>query len=449
MSNIITEQWNNALSFLKEETTDISYKTWIEPLCPSHVQGNIFIIEAPSDLHKQTIDTRFKDLVKNSINFANNTEYDVDIVLESNNSANRTESISEDSSADNRNNDFVPIFNEKYTFDNFVVGKNNFLAHAAAVAVAEAPAQSHNPLFIYGGSGLGKTHLLQAIGQYILQNNKGKKVLYVTSEKYTIELINAIKNTRNSNTMDQFRKKYRDVDVLIIDDIQFISKKDGVQEEFFHTFDALYQDNKQIVISCDQSPKDIDLLSERLRTRFGWGLTADIQKPDLETRAAILKSRIEDEKIMIPDDVILYIANNVKTSIRDLEGALNRVIAFSSLTDRELNVEIAQEALKDIISAYHPIINCETIINIVSRYYDIRIDDIKSTKKSSRISYPRQIAMYLCRNFTESTLIEIGQAFGRDHATIIHGVSKIEKDLEKNMQTNKDIEELKKTILHG
>ena len=324
------------------------------------------------------------------------------------------------------------------------------LAHAAAVAVAEAPSQSHNPLYIYGGSGLGKTHLLQAIGQYIIQNHQDKSVMYVTAEKYTNDLIEAIRNSRGeSNVNEQFRAKYRNVDVLIIDDIQFLCGKKGSQEEFFHTFDTLYQENKQIVISCDQSPKKLEPLDDRLRTRFGWGLTADIQQPDLETRAAIIKRKSEDENIDLPDDVILYIADNIKTSIRDLEGALNRVVAFSSLTDKEMSLEIAQEALKDIIMPYQHVINCDTIISIVSRYYDIRIDEIKSTKRSNRVSYPRQIAMYLCRHYTELTLKELATAFGRDHTTIMHGVDKIEEDIHKKAQVAKDIDELSKTILYG
>ena len=334
--------------------------------------------------------------------------------------------------------------NPKYTFDTFVVGNNNKLAHAASLAVADAPAEAYNPLFLYGGVGLGKTHLMHSIAHYILEHNPDAKVLYVTSEKFTNELIDSIRHDKNA----EFRNKYRNIDVLLIDDIQFIIGKESTQEEFFHTFNTLHEAKKQIIISSDKPPKDMETLEERLRSRFEWGLTADIQSPDYETRMAILKKRAELDELNIDDDVMQYVANNIQSNIRELEGALNKICAYSALERKPINVELAEEALKDLITPEgHKEITPELIMNTVAEHYNISISDMVSKKKSQEIAYPRQIAMYLCRKLTEASLQSVGNMLGkRDHTTIIHGAEKIENDLAKNPSLKNTIEVIIKKI---
>ena len=337
--------------------------------------------------------------------------------------------------------------NPRYTFDTFVVGANNNLAHAASLAVAESPGEIYNPLFIYGGVGLGKTHLMHSIGHFILQNNPKAKILYVTSEKFTNELIDAIRNKNNISTTE-FREKYRNNDVLLIDDIQFIIGKESTQEEFFHTFNALYEAKKQIIISSDKPPKEIETLEERLRSRFEWGLTVDIQSPDYETRMAILRKKEELEGYNIDNEVIKYIATHVKSNIRELEGALTKIVALSKLNKREITTELAEEALKDLISPGGAReITPELIIQVVSDHFGITPADISSKKRNKEIVYPRQIAMYLCRTMTGTPLQGIGKYLGdRDHTTIIHGAEKITADMEKNESLRNTIEVLKKKL---
>ena len=338
--------------------------------------------------------------------------------------------------------------NPKYTFDSFVVGANNNLAHAASLAVAESPGEIYNPLFIYGGVGLGKTHLMHSIANFILKNNGKSKILYVTSEKFTNELIDAIRNKNNISTTE-FREKYRNNDVLLIDDIQFIIGKESTQEEFFHTFNALYESKKQIIISSDKPPKDIETVEERLRSRFEWGLTVDIQSPDYETRMAILRKKEEIEGYNIDNEVIKYIATNIKSNIRELEGALTKIVAFSKLNGhKDINIAMAEEALKDIISPGGvKKITPDLIIQVVAEHYNITTLDILSQRRSKDIVYPRQIAMYLCRNMTEVPLQEIGKAMGgRDHTTIIHGIEKISKDIEKTPTLQNTVDILKKKL---
>ena len=317
--------------------------------------------------------------------------------------------------------------NPKYTFDSFVIGNSNRFAHAASLAVAESPAKAYNPLFIYGGVGLGKTHLMHAIGHYILQNNPNSKVVYVSSEKFTNELINSIKDDKN----EEFRQKYRNVDILLIDDIQFIGGKERTQEEFFHTFNALHDANKQIILSSDRPPKEIPTLEDRLRSRFEWGLIADIQIPDFETRMAILKKKAEVENLNVPNEVMVYIATKIKSNIRELEGALIRIVAYSSLTNRQITVELATEALKDIISKKQgKNITISIIQDIVSSYFDLRVEELKSQRRTRNVSNPRQIAMYLSRKLTDMSLPKIGEEFGgRDHSTVIHAYEKISDNL--------------------
>ncbi len=338
--------------------------------------------------------------------------------------------------------------NPKYTFDSFVVGANNNLAHAASLAVAESPGEIYNPLFIYGGVGLGKTHLMQSIANFILKNNPKAKILYVTSEKFTNELIDAIRNKNNISTTE-FREKYRNNDVLLIDDIQFIIGKESTQEEFFHTFNALHEAKKQIIISSDKPPKEIETLEERLRSRFEWGLTVDIQSPDYETRMAILRKKEEMEGYNIDNEVIKYIATNIKSNIRELEGALTKIVALSKLEkNREINIALAEKALKDIIApGDKKEVTPEFIIEVVADHFNLTPLDIISQRRNKEIVYPRQIAMYLCRNMTDTGLQNIGKSLGgRDHTTILHGIDKIAADLEGNPTLQNTIDILKKKI---
>jgi len=332
------------------------------------------------------------------------------------------------------------VLNPRYTFDTFVVGNSNRFAHAASLAVAEAPARAYNPLFIYGGVGLGKTHLMQAIGHYVLEHNPGYKVVYVTSEKFTNDLINAI----GKKAMAEFRDRYRNIDVLLVDDIQFVAGKESTQEEFFHTFNALYEANKQIVMSSDRPPKEIPTLEERLRSRFEWGLTTDIQPPDLETRIAILRKKAASESLEIPEEVLSYIANRIHSNIRELEGALNRVIAVASLSRRSVSVEIAEEALKDIVgSPRQRQVTIEMIQAAVANHYSIKVADMRGKKRTRAVTVPRQIAMYLARELTDASLPRIGEEFGgRDHTTVLHAYEKVQRMLQKNPSLQRDVNQI-------
>ena len=334
--------------------------------------------------------------------------------------------------------------NPKYTFDSFVVGNNNRFAHAAALAVAEAPATSYNPLFIYGGVGLGKTHLMHAIGNSILRKNKNSNILYVTSEKFTNQLINSIKD----NTSAQFRDKYRNIDVLLIDDIQFIAGKERIQEEFFHTFNTLHESGKQIILSSDKPPKDIPLLEDRLKSRFEWGLIADISNPDYETRLAILRKKAQLDNIIIDDEILSNIATRIDSNIRELEGTLNKLIATSSLTNSPITKEMAERAINDIVAQQEKVISSEFIQETVAKYFNINAKDLRGSKRSNDIAFPRQIAMYLCRNVAQMSLPQIGKDFGkRDHTTVMHACNKIESDIKENQNTKLIVESVKNILL--
>ena len=442
MNYQLSSIWPKALELLKSELTEISFNTWIKTIEPLTINSNIIELGVPSDFNKGILESRYISLIQNTIRQVSSKEYEVIIVIPTQSVSKKNNTAVENSQSDEM---YIPALNPKYTFDTFVIGNSNRLAHAASVAVSEAPAKAYNPLFLYGGVGLGKTHLMHAIGHHIMGQNPSSKVLYVTSEKFTNELINAIKDDRN----EEFRNKYRNIDVLLVDDIQFIAGKERTQEEFFHTFNALYEANKQIIISSDKPPKDINTLEERLRSRFEWGLIADIQIPDLETRIAILKKKAQQESLIVPNDVLVFIADKIASNIRELEGALNRVVAYSSLTENEISVDLATEALKEIISATNNrIINSNTIIDAVSRYFDLKPDEFRSKKRNREISYPRQIAMYLCRELTEMSLPKIGEEFGgRDHSTVIHAYDKIEVDIQANPEAKRAVEELRRNIV--
>ena len=411
-------------------------------------------ISVPNAFTQEILEKRYKDLVANSIRAICSKLYNIEFLIASEIQNTEEEKSEKQSNKKIKENTKVIVsdemntnLNPKYTFDSFVIGNSNRFAHAASLAVAESPAKAYNPLFIYGGVGLGKTHLMHAIGHYVLQNNPSAKVVYVSSEKFTNELINAIKDDKN----EEFRTKYRNVDVLLIDDIQFIAGKERTQEEFFHTFNALHDANKQIILSSDRPPKEIPTLEDRLRSRFEWGLIADIQVPDFETRMAILKKKADVEKLNVANEVMVYIATKIKSNIRELEGALIRIVAYSSLTNREITVDLASEALKDIISKKQgKHITIEIIQDVVANYFNLRVEDLKSQRRTRNVSYPRQIAMYLSRKLTDMSLPKIGEEFGgRDHTTVIHAYEKISDNLNRDESLQHTIDDLTKKLTQG
>ncbi len=456
MLQTLKDKWNEILNFLKEEyeISNVSFQTWLVPLQVYSLEqpGNTVRIIVPDANFLGYIKKKYSVMLKVSIEEVTGIRCDtVEFLVEDElpDQGGHGPSIQEGkqsavspSTLQNAN------INPKYTFDSFVVGANNNLAHAAALAVAESPGEIYNPLFIYGGVGLGKTHLMQSIANFVLKNNPKAKILYVTSEKFTNELIDAIRNKNNISTTE-FREKYRNNDILLIDDIQFIIGKESTQEEFFHTFNALHEAKKQIIISSDKPPKEIETLEERLRSRFEWGLTVDIQSPDYETRMAILRKKEEMEGYNIDNEVIKYIATNIKSNIRELEGALTKIVALSKLEkNREINIALAEKALKDIIApGESKEVTPEYIIEVVADHFNLTPLDITSQKRNKDIVYPRQIVMYLCRTMTDTGLQNIGKALGgRDHTTILHGIEKITADLQDNPTLQNSIDILKKKI---
>ena len=422
----------------KSSINEASYNLFIAPIELGPMDGQTVTLYAPNDWARGVIEYQFLDLI--SKGFEEILGFTVVINLKAKPAAAPATEPAEKKEVKKGSYDL--------TFDTFIVGSSNKLAHAAAYAVSQKPSTAYNPLFIYGGVGLGKTHLMHSIANFILKNNPKAKILYVTSEKFTNELIDAIRNKNNISTTE-FREKYRNNDVLLIDDIQFIIGKESTQEEFFHTFNALHEAKKQIIISSDKPPKEIETLEERLRSRFEWGLTVDIQSPDYETRMAILRKKEEMEGYNIDNEVIKYIATNIKSNIRELEGALTKIVALSKLEkNREIDIELAEKALKDIIApGDKQEVTPEFIIQIVADHFNLTPLDIMSAKRSKEIVYPRQIVMYLCRTMTETGLQNIGKALGgRDHTTILHGIKTISADLEKNSSLQNTIDILKKKI---
>lgn len=434
----LEDVWGSALKLIRNELTEVSFNTWLKTIDPITLNDNYIILGAPNEFTKSILESRYLILIKNALKQVSNIDFEIKFIIPGEDvSIDVGQTIFNEST---ENGTSRSQLNPKYIFDTFVIGNSNRLAHAASLAVAEAPAQAYNPFFIYGGVGLGKTHLMHAIGHYILNQNPKANVVYVSSEKFTNELINSIRDDKNA----EFRNKYRNVDVLLVDDIQFIAGKERTQEEFFHTFNALHEANKQIIVSSDRLPKEIPTLEDRLRSRFEWGLTADIQPPDLETRIAILRKKAKVENIDIPNDVTQYIATKIQSNIRELEGALIRVIAYSSLTNNEITVDLATEALKDILSNSKPKeITVKFIKEIISKNYNVKIEDFNSKKRTRAISYPRQIAMYLCRELTDLSLPKIGEEFGgRDHTTVIHAYDKISSDIENDSEFKQKIDDI-------
>lgn len=446
----ISEKWELIKDTVRNEyeLSDISFDTWIKPLRFYDVCDNTVVIMIPSEASHALnyINTRYKSYFKVTISEIMNHEYDVIFKLEKDVEGSSKENSSISSNVYNINYETANL-NPKYKFNSFVVGSNNKMAHSASLAVAESPGTAYNPLFIYGGPGLGKTHLMHAIGHFILEQNPNMKVLYVTSEQFTNEVIESIRSG-NASDITKLREKYRTVDVLMVDDVQFIIGKDATQEEFFHTFNALHSSGKQIVISSDKPPKKMETLDERFRSRFEWGLCTDIQPPDYETRMAILMKNVENCDRDIDKEIIEYIATNIKSNIRELEGALNKILAFAKLNNVELTLKSAEEALRDVIYPDKPReITPSYIINVVSEHFGIKVEDIISKKRNAEIALPRQIAMYLCREMTDISLNEIGSFVGnRDHTTVMHGSSKIAEDIKKNPDLAAKVDIIRKKI---
>lgn len=444
----LKQLWEKTLNIIKGEMSEVSFNTWIKSCEPISISSDTIKISVPNSFTQDILEKRYKDLVANSIKAICSKLYNIEFLIASDlqpqEKSNSQNNIREKQKVIVVNDEMSTTLNPKYTFDSFVIGNSNRFAHAASLAVAESPAKAYNPLFIYGGVGLGKTHLMHAIGHYVLQNNPSAKVVYVSSEKFTNELINSIKDDKN----EEFRNKYRNVDILLIDDIQFIAGKERTQEEFFHTFNDLHDSNKQIILSSDRPPKEIPTLEDRLRSRFEWGLIADIQAPDFETRMAILKKKADVENLNVANEVMVYIATKIKSNIRELEGALIRIIAYSSLTNRDVTVELASEALKDIISKKQgKNITIDIIQDIVSSYFNLRIEELKSQRRTRNVAYPRQIAMYLSRKLTDMSLPKIGEEFGgRDHTTVIHAYEKISDNLTKDESLQHTIADITKKL---
>lgn len=470
--------WDQILEQLEKGIIKPIFDTWIKSTIPLSITDTLVEIGAPSQFTKEWIETRYLTTIQQTVEKVLGKPVPVKLInlnikdqpqSQLNNEIQITESLpinrSEPSGKATLSTpeitlsipdqtippqiiDSSPLIlsnlNPKYKFDNFVIGNSNRFAHAASLAVAEVPAKVYNPFFMYGGVGLGKTHLMHAIGHTILRNNPKMRVLYISSEKFTNELINSI---RDGNP-ESFRQKYRTIDVLLVDDIQFLSKKEHTQEEFFHTFNTLHEANKQIIISSDRPPRDIPTLEDRLRSRFEWGLITDIQPPDLETRIAILRKKSLLENIEIPNDVMVFIASRIDNNIRELEGALIRVMAYASLTGYPVDMSLATEALKDLFPDGRPRqVNAKLIQEVVASHYKLKLDELLAKKRSRNVVYPRQIAMYLCRELTENSLPLIGELFGgRDHTTVIHAYDKISRERMEDNQLNSTIKELIKKI---
>ncbi|MEG0766582.1 MAG: chromosomal replication initiator protein DnaA [Clostridia bacterium] len=434
------EIWEKACRLLREDMSEISYNTWIQgSLKPATLNGDRLYIEAVTEFIKKTIIARYTMLITNAINQVAGKILTVEFVTPQEAAALVTQEENHNSTINAAN-----VLNPKYTFDTFVVGNSNRFAHAASLAVAEVPAEAYNPLFIYGGVGLGKTHLMHAIGHYIQQQYPSMRLLYISSENFTNELISAIQKNKNA----EFRNRFRNVDVLMVDDIQFIAGRDSTQEEFFHTFNSLHTSGKQIIISSDKPPKEIQRLEERLVSRFEWGLIADIQRPDVETRIAILRKKAESDHMQVCDEVLQLIAGRIDSNIRELEGSLTRVVAFATLTGRAIDRELAEEALRDILAIKDPKrITCALIQQVVAEYYAMDILDMKAKKRNREVSGPRQIAMFLTREMTDLSLPRIGAEFGgRDHTTVLHACDKIIQDSKNNATISSLLEDLRKAI---
>ena len=441
------ELLNKLKELLEDEVSKISFETWIKPLGIRAIEKDNIVFTTVSEYQKDFIENKFNSLIFNTLRYITNKDWTFSVIdlskeTEENNNiiADKKSNVPEAELESNHS-----TLNPKYTFETFVVGNNNRFAHAAALAVGNEPGKSYNPLFLYGGVGLGKTHLMHAIGNRIVEDNTASNVLYVTSEKFTNQLINAIKD----NKTEIFRNKYRNIDVLLIDDIQFIAGKDRVQEEFFHTFNTLRENGKQIIISSDKPPRDIEFLEDRLKSRFEWGLLADISCPDYETRLAILRKKAQDENIIIDDSILSDIATKIDSNIRELEGVFNKIVARASLTHSPITIELAENIINEFKYESEKVISSDFIKETVSKYFSIDKEELAGSKRSNDIAFPRQIAMYLCREVANMSFPQIGVDFGkRDHSTVMHAYKKIAKEIKEKTNTKLIVESVKNIILN-
>jgi chromosomal replication initiator protein len=417
--------WQEALRRIEGRLTKPSYESFVKAMAPVSLQGDVFVFSVPSRLAKEWVETRYAGLIAGALRevLARNVSIQVTVAEHA--------APASPPLAPARLPDTVQL-SPKYTFDTFVIGSGNRFAHAAAMAVAESPARAYNPLFIYGGVGLGKTHLLQAIGHHVIHGKGLRRVAYVSSEKFTNELINSIRDDRTL----EFRTRYRNVDVLLIDDIQFLAGKERTQEEFFHTFNTLHEASRQIIITSDRPPKDIPTLEDRLRSRFEWGLIADIQPPDLETRIAILRKKAELDGIRVPDEVAEFIAQRIQSNIRELEGALVRVVAYANLTRSPITVDLASEILKELLpTAVAKPVTIPSLQKVVAEHFDIRVEEMRAKRRTKGVAFPRQVAMYLARELTDASLPRIGEEFGgRDHTTVMHACDRVKAAIAQDPQ---------------
>ncbi|MDR1598805.1 MAG: chromosomal replication initiator protein DnaA [Oscillospiraceae bacterium] len=432
------EVWDKASDLLRAEMSPVSFDAWITTLRPIQFTGDSLLLECGEEpLHRSMV-SKYVTLIGSAVNVSAGRRVNLQFLTEKEAAARLQRAQTEGKAGS------MTTLNPRYTFDTFVVGNSNRFARAAALAVAEAPTEAYNPLFIYGGVGLGKTHLMHAIGHFIQQQTPSTQLLYISSESFTNELISAIQKNKNA----EFRERFRNVDVLMVDDIQFIAGRDSTQEEFFHTFNALHTANKQIVISSDRPPNEIARLEERLVSRFQWGLIADVQRPDVETRNAILRKKAETDRIEVTDEVIHLIAERIDSNIRELEGSLTRVVAYAQLAGKPITPQLAQDALRDISTVKDPKrITCSLIQQAVAEYCSVTIQDLKSNKRNRGVTAPRQIAMFLTREMTGDSLLRIGDEFGgRDHSTVIHACEKIAEELTTNPSVKLMVEDLRRVI---
>ena len=440
MESSLNDILNEAKELLKSELSLISYRTWILPLEIQKIENDNVVLISDDSFKKEAVETRFKDLLENTFGIILQKKCTISIVL-------KNENDTQDKTSNFSNINYSKTsLNPNYSFDNFVVGDNNRFAHAVALVVAESPGTLYNPLYIYGGVGLGKTHLMYAVGNEVAKNHKDYRILYVTTENFMNEFINSL---IKDNGMEGFRNKYRNIDLLLIDDIQFISGKDRLQEEFFNTFNDLKDHGKQIILTSDKLPRDIPLLEDRLKSRFEGGILVDIAMADYEVRLAILRKKAEEKKVIIDDDILKNIAAKIDSNIRELEGVFNKVAIQASLTHTPVTFEMTEKAINDIIKHNSSVISIEYIQDVVCNYFNITIKDLKSSQRSNNITFPRQIGMYLCRILTNESFPKVGEAFGkRDHTTVMHAFKKIEKDIKENPETKLLVESVKKIVLN-
>lgn len=440
----IDKIWQEALPLISDEANPIAMRTWIEPLKPFKLESGIFYLEAPTAFYITQLKNKYEGLIFNALKYVNPSIREIvffdkshpDVLQEPVREQTTSRSGSSEKPAG------LPL-NPRYNFERFVIGENNRFAHAACVSVAESPSRKYNPLFIYGGVGLGKTHLMQAIGNYVIEYDPGRKIIYIPCEGFTNEYINSIKN----NTNQEFRDKYRNTDILLIDDIQFLTGKEETQEAFFHTFNELYENDKQIVMTSDRPPREIQKLTDRLRSRFEMGLITDISAPNFETRMAILRKKAESYGGEISDDILSFIAENIHSNIRELEGALTTVTAYCKLHGKDITLESTKEALKDLLHTEKVVIDIPYIKDVTAKYFDIEPSEMDSKKRTKKITQPRQVAMYLCRELTDASFPKIGESFGgRDHSTVVHACSKISEEIERESEFSRLVNMIRKEI---